>query len=95
MLFELLLGGTRSLRVTDVVGVHFSPSRTSRPVGCRPTVRQVDCRDAFTRVRDRPSLTRPAARRYKSCKQLTMVMGRNLSMREFVLSRVQCVQARR
>lgn len=32
------------------VGVHFSPSRTSRPVGCRPTARMVDCCVAFTRV---------------------------------------------
>lgn len=36
--------------MSGVVGVHFSPSRTSRPVGCRPTARMVDCCVAFTRV---------------------------------------------
>lgn len=51
--------------MSDVVGVHFSPSRTSRPVGCRPTARTVDCCVAFTRVYVTDlRCSRPTARRY-------------------------------
>lgn len=55
--------------MSGVVGVHFSPSRTSRPVGCRPTARTVDCCVAFTRVYVADlRCSRPAARRYGTLK---------------------------
>lgn len=55
--------------MSGVVGVHFSPSRTSRPVGCRPTARTVDCRVAFTRVHAADlRCSRPTARRYGTLK---------------------------
>lgn len=62
--------------MSSVVGVHFSPSRTSRPVGCRPTARTVDCRVAFTRVHVADLwCSRPTARRYGT---LQLVSSRTL-----------------
>lgn len=62
--------------MSRVVGVHFSPSRTSRPVGCRPTARMVDCRDAFTRAYAADlRCSRPTARRYGT---LQLVSSRTL-----------------
>lgn len=40
--------------VSGVVVVHFSPSRTSRPVGCRSTARALACRVASRRTRQIP-----------------------------------------
>lgn len=51
------------LECSGIVVVHFSPSRTSRPVVCRSTAREGACRVA-SRARGRPSVAWPAARRY-------------------------------
>ncbi|HDR2908314.1 TPA: hypothetical protein QCK54_004776 [Salmonella enterica subsp. enterica serovar Derby] len=65
------------------------------PLGVGLRYDEVDCRVAITAHATDRRYTRPAARRYKSCKRLTMVMGRTLSMGESVPPRGQCVQVRR
>lgn len=46
------------------VVVHFSPSRTSRPAGCRSTAREGACRVAGKTARGKLPVAWPAARRY-------------------------------
>ncbi|KAI4473343.1 hypothetical protein M0804_015159 [Polistes exclamans] len=61
----------------NVVVVHFFPSRTSRPVGCRSTVREVDCRVASAHAADPRSPGRlPGGRTYKvSCRNYRTASG--------------------